>query len=267
MGAMWLIVVVAVAVGAFAGWRRHLFPGGWGYALASRFAAERGELAHARSKVRGLEGTARADESAARAEVAEQEQRYKSELRTRERLIASLNEPGTGKRLAGLGEVALYEHVVVAKDAKGVRHTLQLAGLGVEFEWSEESYYLYLVRTDGRRVRADYARVGVSPDEAEQKERQETRFTEKQVRDFADTVRDTAATENTFRARLPERLKKAEADLDRVREDTAAQERARERLARVQERNKDNPHLRTAREELEAERLKWRALTGKMPPG
>ncbi|MEU6244587.1 hypothetical protein [Streptomyces sp. NPDC047024] len=266
MGAIWLTAVAVVVGGAFAGWRRRLFPGGWAFALASRFAAERRELARARTRVRGLEGAARADESAARAELAEQEQRHRNEVRTRERLIATLNNPGTGRRLGSLGEMTLNEHVVVARDAKSVRHTLQLTGLGVEFDWGEENYYVYLVRTDGRRVRVDYPRTGVSSEEPEQKQRQETRYTEKQVRDFADVVRDAVAQENTFRARLPQRLKETEAELDRVREDTAAQERARERLARIQARNKDNPHLRDAREELEAERRKWRALTGKMPP-
>ncbi|MGW4197604.1 hypothetical protein [Streptomyces sp. NPDC005004] len=261
MGAIWPAVIAVVAGGAYAGWRRYLFPGGWAFALAARFAAERRELAEARSKVRGLEGAARADESAARSELAEQERRYKNEVRTRERLIATLNNPGTGKRLAGLGEVALYEHVVVAKDASGVRHTLPLAGLGVELDRGEESYHLYLVRADKQRVRVDYPRLGADPDDTEQ-----PRFTEKRVRDFADGVQNAAAQENTFRARLPERLKETEAELDRVRADTAARERARERLARVRKRNEANPHLHDAREELETERRKWRALTGKMPP-
>jgi multidrug efflux pump subunit AcrA (membrane-fusion protein) len=87
------------------------------------------------------------------------------------------------------------------------------------------------------------------------------------VRDFTVTVQNAIAEERSFRARLPGRLKEAEAELAELRADTGAVDTARERLARLRELNRRDPRREAARAALEEAREDWRKLTGRLPPG
>ncbi|MER8017367.1 hypothetical protein ACIQ7S_28110 [Streptomyces griseoluteus] len=257
----YLIVVLFAA--ALAGWavyaRARRFPGSLALAVLPRHAEDRRPLAQARANVRSLEEIARSEESAARAEVARQEQKREQDLRAAARRVASLEKPGRGKRLGALGELTLYEHVLVKRDTNGATRNVHLADRRVRIDAGDSAYYLYVLEADGTPERTDYPRRTGEGEEAKG-------FTEDRVRDFADAVRRAVARENAFRAALPERLKQAQHDRELLEQDTEAVDRARERHAGVRARNKDNRRLAEARAELEAARLEWRRHTGRMPP-
>ncbi|MEW2316198.1 hypothetical protein [Streptomyces bauhiniae] len=256
-------VIVVLCAAALAGWAVHVrarrFPGSLALAVLPRHAEDRRPLAQARANVRSLEQIAHSEESAARTEVARQEQKHEEDLRAAARRVASLEKPGRGKRLDALGELTLYEHVLVKRTANGATHTLQLAERRVRIDSGDSAYYLYVLEADGTPERTNYPRRTGEGEEAKG-------FTEDRVRDFADAVQRAVAKENTFRATLPEQLKQAQHDRELLEQDTEAVDRARERHAEIQARNKGNPRLAEARAELEAARLEWRRHTGRMPP-
>lgn len=90
-------VIVVLFATALAGWAVHgrarRFPGSLALAVLPRHAEDRRPLAQARANVRSLEQIARSEESAARAEVARQEQKREEDLRAAARRIASWRSP------------------------------------------------------------------------------------------------------------------------------------------------------------------------------
>jgi hypothetical protein len=76
----------------------------------------------------------------------------------------------------------------------------------------------------------------------------------------------TATEENIAAARRPEQIRQTEKQLEEARVNTRAQDAARERLARVQQRNRRDPRRKTAESELEAALREWERLTGRVPP-
>ncbi|MEU6382479.1 hypothetical protein ABZ847_02845 [Streptomyces bauhiniae] len=256
-------VIVVLLAAALAGWAVHVrarrFPGSLALAVLPRHAEDRRPLAQARANVRSLEQIARSEESDARAEVSRQEQKREEDLRAAARRVAALEKPGRGKRLDALGELTLYEHVLVRRAANGATRTLHLADRRVRIDSGDSAYYLYVLEADGTPERTKYPRRTGEGEKA-------TGFTEDRVRDFADAVQGAVAKENTFRATLPEQLKQAQHDRELLEQDTEAVDRARERHAEVRARHKDNARLAEARTELDAARTEWRRHTGRMPP-
>lgn len=256
-------VIVVLFAAALAGWAVHArarrFPGSLALAVLPRHAEDRRPLAQARANVRSLEQIARSEESGARAEVTRQEQKREEDLRTAARRVAALEKPGRGRRLDALGELTLHEHVLVKRGANGATRTLHLADRRVRIDSGDSAYYLYVLEADGTPERTKYPRRTGEGEAA-------TGFTEDRVRDFADAVQGAVAKETTFRATLPEQLKQAQHDRELLEQDTEAVDRARQRHAGIQARNKDNPRLAEARTELEAARVEWRRHTGRMPP-
>lgn len=256
-------VIVVLFAAALAGWailsRARRFPGSLALAVLPRHAEDRRPLAQARANVRTLEQTARSEESLARSELATLEQKRERDLRGAEQRVASLEKPGRGRRLDALGELTLYEHVLVKQTTTGARRTLQLADLRVRIDSGDSCYYLYVLKADGTPERTGYPRRTGEGDQAKG-------YTEDRVRDFGDAVQGAVAKENVFRATLPDQLKQAQRDHELLEQDTEDVDRARKRLAEIRARNKDNPRLVEARAELEAARLEWRRHTGRMPP-
>ncbi|MGW2210597.1 hypothetical protein [Streptomyces sp. NPDC001781] len=256
-------VIVVLLAAALAGWavrvRARRFPGSLALALLPRHAEDRRPLAQARANVRSLEEIARSEESGARAGLEQAEQNRERDLSAAADRVAGLEKPGRGKQLGTLGELTLYEHTLVKRPPTGAARSLQLAGLRVRLESGDSAYYLYVLQADGTPERTNYPRRTGEGEEARG-------FTEDRVRDFGDAVQRAVARENTFRATLPERLKQARHDRELLEQDTEAVDRARERLAGIEARNKDNPRLAEARAELETARLEWRRHTGRMPP-
>ncbi|MGW4287446.1 hypothetical protein ACWEIK_10980 [Streptomyces sp. NPDC004673] len=256
-------VIVVLLAAALAGWgvsvRARKFPGSLARAVLPRHAEDRRPLTEARANVRTLEDTGRWEESAAKTALTEAEQRRKRELRDADQRVTRLEKPGRGRQLSKLGELTLYEHTLVKQPPTGAVRTLQLADLRVRFESGDSCYYLYVLKADGTPDRTNYPRRTGEGEEAKG-------YTEDRVRDFCDAVQSAVARENDFRATLPEQLKQAQRDRDLLERDTEAVDRARQRYAEIQARNKDNPRLAEARAELESARQEWRRHTGRIPP-
>ncbi|WP_329317901.1 hypothetical protein OIE77_42390 [Streptomyces sp. NBC_01715] len=191
--------------------------------------------------------------------VASAEATYDRRLRTLEQRIAVLRNPGSGARTAGLGELVLFEHLVVVTSGTGSR-SIELAGLDVRFEMGQKNHSIYLIDATGQVHRAKYPHHPPVADPLVQ------RFDEDEVRDFAVSIQNAVARENSFRARIPQQVKQAEAELAEARADTSALDAAREHLVRAQERNRQDPHRKAAAAALEEARKDWESLTGRIPP-
>ncbi|MEU7489594.1 hypothetical protein [Streptomyces sp. NPDC042319] len=254
------IVVLLVLVGIIWGLRRmYLFPKEWAFAFSRQYADNREDVAQARRRVRELDRKGERQVSTARSELAAHRASYDKKLDALEQRIAALRNPGTGERLARLGDVTLFEHLLTVEDEAGT-HTIPLAGLAVRFDPGQRNHSIYLTRANGQLIRAKYPHHPPPADEHDQ------RFDEDQVRDFAVDIENAVARENSFRARIPQQLAQAQKDLARARKDTTAQDEASERLSQVEARHRDDPRRKEAHAALENARERWKDLTGHLPP-
>ncbi|MEE4597410.1 hypothetical protein V2J94_36975 [Streptomyces sp. DSM 41524] len=228
MNAAQLVVVVVVVLGLWVLWKRHKFPGGWAFAFSWRYESDRDALANARSKAREASRKAAEAESAAQAELTSAQASYERDLRGLEQQIARLRNPGAGERLGSLGELVLFQHILVVTSAPATR-SIELAGLDARFDTGQTNHSIYLTDTAGRVHRAKYPH-GVPATDDQQ------RFDEEAVRDFTVAIQNAVADENSHRARIPHQLAQAEQQLEQARADTRAQEAARKKLARVRQR-------------------------------
>jgi hypothetical protein len=166
-------------------------------------------------------------------------------VRAVEQRIEALRRPGRGSEVAVLGEVALYEHSVLADGRE-----IPLAGLTVRLDHAQHQHFLYLTGPDGRSSTHKFAR-GEHGEEG--------------VRRFTVRMENAVAEENAFRIRSAVLLEQAEDDLVRAREDTAAQDEARARIAEFERRQRRDTRQAEADRELKAARDRWQKLTGKHP--
>ncbi|MFF8589694.1 hypothetical protein [Streptomyces althioticus] len=258
MGAVRLIVIIAVGLSLWVLWRRHRFPGGWTFAFSSLYEKEREALAHARRTARQVSRTAAEAESAALAGLTSAQTDYERTLRQLEQRIARLRSPGAGERIGGLGELTLFQHILVVTAGASAR-SMELAGLDARFDTGKTHHSIYLVEATGRVYRATYRHLVPATDDLPQ-------FDEEAVRDFAVAIQNAVADENSFRARIAYALQQAQQELEEARADTRAQEAARHRLAQVRQRNQQDPHRKAAESELEGALEDWKNLTGCKPP-
>jgi outer membrane translocation and assembly module TamA len=258
MGAVQLVVVGVVGLGLWVLWRRHRYPGGWAFAFSLKHESDRETLANARNKAREMSRRAAQAESAALANLTSAQAAYERRLRELDQLIARLRNPGTGERLGGLGELVLFEHILVVTSETGTR-SIWLAGLDARFDTGRANHSIYLTDVTGRVHRAKYPHLPSPADDQQ-------RFNEDAVRDFAVAIQNAVADENSFRARIPRQLTQAEAKLEEARADTRTQEAAREELTRVRQLNRQDPHRKVADSELEGALQGWETLTGRIPP-
>ncbi|MEU1320770.1 hypothetical protein [Streptomyces tibetensis] len=184
MSTVRLVVVVVVVAGLWVLWRRHRYPGGWVFAFSSLYAADRQGLAAARDRARDAARSAAQAESAALAALTSAQADHERELRRLEQQVAGLRDPGTGGRLAGLGELVLFEHVLVVKSATASR-SIELAGLSVRFETGRKNHSVYLTEATGQVYRARYPHVAPATDDQQQ-------YDEDAVRDFAVAIENAA---------------------------------------------------------------------------
>lgn len=239
-------------------WRRHKYPGGWAFAFSFKYEGERESLAKARNRARDAASRANQAESVARGALTSAQADYERRLHQLEQQITRLRNPGTGERLDGLGELVLFKHLILVTSSTGTR-SIPLAGLDARFDTGQRNHSIYLTEATGRVHRAKYPHFLTVMDDQQE-------FDEDAVRDFAVAIQNAIADENTFRARVPTQLKKAEKELEDTRADTRAQEAARERLAQVRQRNRQDPHRKAADAELEEALKDWETLTGRIPP-
>ncbi|MFF4402504.1 hypothetical protein [Streptomyces sp. NPDC001480] len=258
MNAAQLVVVVVVGLGLWVLWRRHRYPGGWAFAFSLKYESDRDALANARHKARVVSRRAAEAESAAQAELTSTQAAYERRLRQLEQQIARLRNPGTGERLDSLGELALFQHVLVVTSGPATR-SIELAGLDARFDTGKTNHSIYLTDVTGRVHRAKYPHLLPAMDDHQ-------RFDEEAVRDFTVAIQNAIADENSFRVRIPHQLSEAEDELEKARADTHAQEAARKELARVRQRNRQDPQRKVADSELEEALQNWKTLTGHLPP-
>jgi hypothetical protein len=254
-----LIVVLGGGAWAARHWAR--YPGPWGFAFGRGHRERRRALAAARGAARAWARRAEQDESWAGRELARAEAEREQRLAGAARQLAALRAPGPGGKLDALGELTLFRHRLVIRTSAGTTRAIGLADLEVRFEPGRFNHSVYCVDATGRvhRARYPHSPPATDPDEP--------RYDEDRVRDFTVTVQNAIAEERSFRARLPGRLKEAEAELAELRADTGAVDTARERLARLRELNRRDPRREAARAALEEAREDWRKLTGRLPPG
>ncbi|MBZ6135442.1 hypothetical protein [Streptomyces olivaceus] len=258
MSAAQWVMVVGLSVGLGVLWRRHRFPGGWAFAFSLRYESDRAALANARNRARAVSREAALAESAAQAELTSAEVAYERKMRQLEQQMARLRNPGSGERLGSLGELVLFQHVLVVTSAPATR-SIDLAGLDARFDTGRTNHSIYLTDVTGRVHRAKYPHMIPASDD-------QHRFDEEAVRDFTVAIQNAVADENSFRARVPHQLTQAEQQLKRARADTSAQEAARKRLAGVRQRNRLDPHRKAADSDLEEALQRWKTLTGHLPP-
>ncbi|MFF8590750.1 hypothetical protein ACF061_04800 [Streptomyces sp. NPDC015220] len=240
---MLLLVLVAVV---WVAWRCRTYPGGWRYAFDSAHADDRNDLARARRNARETEREGRQRVSRAQSAVNDAEARQRQRVRSLRSRIADARRSDAGRLLQRLGDLALYEHVLKAKEEE-----IPLDGLRADFESSPKLHYVYVTRAGGRRSKYEYA-----PELHE----------EDDVRGFALHIGNAALKEAEFRAGRQAEIHELEEELQRVREDTAEQDTARQRLAEVTEEHEQDERIKQARLELEEARDRWQALTGRRPP-
>ncbi|MEU6237269.1 hypothetical protein [Kitasatospora sp. NPDC047058] len=245
MDVVFWVLLVVVGGAASVGWRLWSFPGGWDRAFGGAYAAERRKLAAARRAVRRLGWAAGREVAGARLAVHRRTAAHRQRVRTAQRHLDRLSDPGNGSVLVRFGEAALHEHVVTFE-----RTSIPLAGLQVRDEHSGGTSHLYLTRPDGRVHHRTYPHG----DHAEE-----------DVRRFAVRVQNAAADENDFRKRQTVMIAAAEAELDAVRADTTDRDRARAELAEITERLRLDTRLKAAQAELAAARDHWHRSTGSRP--
>ncbi|MEH0612353.1 hypothetical protein [Streptomyces scabiei] len=258
MNAAQLVVVVVVGLGLWVLWKRHRYPGGWAFAFSLRYESDRDVLANARNRAREVSRKAAETESAAQAELTSARAAYEGNLRGLEQQIARLRNPGAGERLGNLGELVLFQHILVVTSGPATR-SIELAGLDARFDTGRTNHSIYLTDTAGRVHRAKYPHASPAADDQQ-------RFDEEAVRDFTVAIQNAVADENSFRARIPHQLRQVEQQLEEARADTHTQEAARKKLARVRQRNRQDPHRKAADSELQEALQDWKTLTGHLPP-
>ncbi|MEU3600916.1 hypothetical protein ABZ714_19660 [Streptomyces sp. NPDC006798] len=255
---VWLVVVVAVGSGVGVLWQRHRYPGGWAFSFSRLYRTERLALAKARGAAREVVLRAARAESAALAGVTSADAAHEARLHRLEQRLAGLRHPGSGARLGSLGELDLFQHVVMVNSAVGSR-AFELAGLHVRFEPGRKVHSIYLTDAAGRVHRAKYSlQTPAGPDEEQ--------FDEVTVGDFAVLVQNAVADENIADARRPRQIEKTEKELQEARVDTRALDAARDRLRDTRQRNRRDPRRKSAESELETASRVWEGLTGRVPP-
>ncbi|MGW4698953.1 hypothetical protein [Streptomyces sp. NPDC004285] len=256
-----MVFALIVCVGVLAGvaWQRYRFPGTWAHAFSPVHADARKAWSAARSAARTWARSAAQGEAKASAAVTAAEKARGERLHRLEDRVAALSSPGRGERVAALGELELFQHVLQVVSPSGVR-SFALAGLKVRFELGQVNYSVYCADADGHVHRAKYLHRAPVPDSDAEL------FNEDQVRDFAVTIENTVARENTFRTRLPRQLKEAESKWEEVRADTSEQDAARQRLQNIRQRNRTDPRHEAVEARVKEAAQEWERLTGRIPP-
>ncbi|MYS47758.1 hypothetical protein GTY23_42640 [Streptomyces sp. SID5998] len=240
---MVLLVLVGVV---WTGWRCRMFPGGWHFAFTSAYADDRNDLAQARRRAREAEREGRQRVSRAQSVVNDARARKRERVRTLERRIAGLREPGPGPLKKTLGDLALHHHVLRIKE-----RSVPLAGLQARFEGSADHHYAYVTPADGHETMHDYPHA---------------LYKEREVRGFVLHVTNGARREAKFIDGRDAEIRKLEEELQQVTDDDTEEEAARQRLAEVTQEHERDERIKQLRLELEQARDRWKALTGHRPP-
>ncbi|MFF3457063.1 hypothetical protein ACFYXH_22620 [Streptomyces sp. NPDC002730] len=145
MDVVWLVPVLFLAVGVGLGWWLYRYPGGRKPAFSGEYRLNRQDLDNARHTVRSLRSKALHELNEAQTRVTQADRVYQGRIDDLERALQRLREPvGRRELKMPLGEVSLYEHVLVflGKD-------VPLANLAVHQETGTTHHYLYVTSPEG----------------------------------------------------------------------------------------------------------------------
>ncbi|MEU6973815.1 hypothetical protein AB0A71_40035 [Kitasatospora aureofaciens] len=245
----WMVIGALVVAGVMS-WRMQRYPGGWRYAFALQYVAERRDLDAARRALRGLRDQAARERETASGSVELAELAHQGRIDAARARLVALKNPGTGLLRDSVGGLWLYEHVLEAR-ADGRAAQYPLHQVSIRDEYSPKVGHVYLALPAGRQQM-----VSVALDEA---------TSETEVRAFVVKVANAAADAKAAKAERLAKIPQAEAELRKVTADTSGPEQARQRLADLTARQKSDARIPRARRELDAARDRWEKLTGHRP--
>ncbi|MGO4632983.1 hypothetical protein AB4225_18890 [Streptomyces sp. 2RAF24] len=256
--------VVVVGAGALLVVRQFLLypcrPAEWEYAFGAAYGDRRRALGAVRRAKRRIEGSHREQAGRAERRVDEISKRGERQCRELARKRDDLLRERRGDAWEpAMGELWLHERAVLLlkereegqEGTAEVERTLPLAGLQVEFVPGRDFSYLRLLQPDGRRYSAKFPRQ---------------RFKEYAVQELGDRIHNRIQEERVAHVRRLEEADGIERRIEEIRADTAekvlAAEAAREELIEAQREDERLLHADTA---WEAERERWRVMTGRRP--
>ncbi|TDU06477.1 hypothetical protein EDD99_5036 [Streptomyces sp. 846.5] len=246
MEALGWVLVVLLCCGATVGWQMYRYPGGWAYAFGTMYAPDRKELATARLAVRTVRREHGRELSSAENELHDAERRRKRKIDRTERQLKELRNPGPGEPRETMGAMTLHQHCLwIAKQE------IPLDGLRVRFEAGRRNTcYIHVTLPDGHEQSASFPGA---------------QFEEEDVRGFSRRIINAVADENRACAEREQKIAEVEEDRRRAVADTAAQDAAREKVARVRERHRKEGRLDAAQDGLDRALDQWQDITGHRP--
>ncbi|GAB7036070.1 hypothetical protein AB0G35_24315 [Streptomyces sp. NPDC021749] len=240
-----VLLLILIGSAIWVGWRLYSFPGGWGFAFGAQNAGEREHLAAARRKWRDAESSSYRRVTAAKEQEHRAQTLLDARIRSAEKTLQQLRQPGRGELVEERGPMALHRHVLLIAGEE-----IPLAGLRIRFEQDRKEHHIYATRPDGT------VRLTSFPHAAHE---------EGHVRRFAVGIENAVAEENAFRAQRKALMTQAEKELQKAQADTGARDAARLHVEHTTSLHQHDRRRKAARAELDAARSRWQSLTGKLP--
>ncbi|MFD9721087.1 hypothetical protein [Streptomyces sp. NPDC059076] len=210
------------------------------------YGEDRRDLATARRRVWKLRSSAARIKGQANTRAQLAQHRYRRRIQTAEQHLRALRSPRQpGQLIATLGDFSLYDGVLDIDSEE-----IPITGLRARYEGSNSGHYIYLTLPGGHERRVKLPR---------------SEHTEDEVRDFASQITNTAVARQGFLAQLEVDIEEAEAELKAAYAATGERDKARQELAELTERQKQDHRLATAQDELEEAHQVWQTLTGRRP--
>ena len=222
------------------------YPGGWAYAFGTMYAPDRKELATARLAVRTVKREHGRELSSAEDELRDAERRRSRQIDRAERQLKELRNPGPGELRETMGTMTLHQHCLWIS-----KQEIPLDGLRVRFEAGRRNTcYIHVTLPDGHEQSAAFPGA---------------QFEEEDVLGFSRRIKNAVTDENRACAKREQRIAEVEEDRRRAVADTADQEAAREKVARVKERHRKEGRLDAALDRRDRVLDQWQDLTGHRP--
>ncbi|MEY9837518.1 hypothetical protein [Streptacidiphilus sp. EB103A] len=246
MEALGWVLVVLLCCGSAVGWQMYRYPGGWAYAFGTMYAPDRKELATARLAVRTVKREHGGELSSAEGQLRDAERRQSRRINRADRELKELRNSGPRQLRETMGPLTLYQKSLLIS-----KEEIPLDGLRVRFEAGRRNTcYIHVTLPDGHEQSASFPGA---------------QFEEEDVRGFSRRITNAVADENRACAVRDQRIAEVEEDRRRAVADTAAQEAAREELARVKERHRKEGRLAAAQDGLDRALDQWQDITGHRP--
>ncbi|OKK11170.1 hypothetical protein AMK09_31650 [Streptomyces sp. CB02488] len=251
MAVGWTLLLALAVTGAVAvGRRLHRYPGGMEFAFGGEHSAARHDLDTARNALRALERAAQRELSGAQAAARKAERIHRRRVSSAEADLAYLREPGRGSYLTEIQHLSLYQHILVADVPDEWPGDLPLDRIAIRCDHTPTASHIYLTGPDGRQYLLTYPVFELG---------------EEYVRKFVLDVRNAIPAARTFQQDRPRLIRESEAELRRVLSDTTGRSEAGLPLDALAAGQAGDPRIPGARQDLDAARARWHALTGHRP--